>query len=109
MFTLLTVVTCIVTSVGIVTAMFTLLTVVTCIVKSVGIVTAMEVTYEGNGKYSVSVNGDKFIVNNPSLVKTGNKNILTCEIGGHVTRLNVVLDGDTLNMFTVVRTELIIH
>jgi hypothetical protein len=61
------------------------------------------VTYNGGGQYSVNINGgEKFAVNGASLVKTDNKNILTCEINGHVTRSNVVVDGNTLHIFTAV-------
>jgi hypothetical protein len=70
-------------------------------------VAAIEVTYNGDKQYSVNINGsDKFLVNGASLVKTDNKNLLTCEINGHVTRSNVVIDGDTLHIFTVVSNTL---
>ena len=63
---------------------------------------SVHVTYSHGGSYIVTVNGNEHVVNG-SLVNLDDKTVLECDIDGVKTSANVLRNGDSLHVFTMVR------
>jgi len=61
--------------------------------------TNVNVTYNGDDSYMIDINGDEFLVEGV-MQNTGDKNILVCSINGVQSKANVILNGDSLHVFT---------
>jgi 3-methylcrotonyl-CoA carboxylase alpha subunit len=61
----------------------------------------IEVTFSGDvSQATVSVGAESFTVTNANITKSSNKNMLSCDINGRVSRCNVYFDKDSLHLFT---------
>ena len=67
--------------------------------------TNVNVTYNGDDSYMIDINGDEFLVEGV-MQNTGDKNILVCSINGVQSKANVILNGDSLHVFTAVSSKL---
>ena len=63
----------------------------------------MTVTYDSDFTYIVELNGNQYKVSGELDKSNANKTILKCDVDGVKTAANVVLNVDTLHLFTAVR------
>jgi len=66
------------------------------------VISAVEITFHRDGSYTVTSGGENFAVRDVSLSEVDKKTILSCDVGGRVTRSNAVLDQDVVHLFTMV-------
>ena len=59
-------------------------------------------TYDSDYRYTVDVNGNKYKVSGELDKTNGSKVLLKCDVEGVKTTANVVLNGDSLHLFTAV-------
>jgi len=62
----------------------------------------VDITFHQDASYEVISGSDKSTVRDVSLVEVDNKTILSCDINGRTSRCNVMLDKDTVHLFTLV-------
>lgn len=62
----------------------------------------MTVTYDSDFTYTVDVNGNKYRVSGELDKSNPSKTVLKCDVDGVKTSANVVLNGDSLHLFTAV-------